>query len=323
MIFQEPMTALNPVMTVGRQVEEVCWPRTLRAEAGERRRRVLTMFEEVHLPEVERIYGSYPQALSGGQRQRIMIAMALVLKPRLLIADEPTTALDVTTQAQILVLLRELREHHGTAVLFITHDMGVVAEIADRVVVMRRGKGGRDRTAAPSAEPSGESLHPRPARRRAEPDAATAAGRGRGRGGAGDAGTGQDLPRARPVQAPRGRGRRRRRHHLAPRAHARHRRRERLGQVDGGALRRAPDRPDLGQHQARRRRHLDPVAPGAQAAPQAGPDRLPGPLPLAQPAPDGRPVDHRGGRPISASRARKRWRRPGASWGWSTFRPRR
>ena len=139
MIFQEPMTALNPVMTVGRQVEEVLAAHA-RAEAGERRRRVLTMFEEVHLPEVERIYGSYPQALSGGQRQRIMIAMALVLKPRLLIADEPTTALDVTTQAQILVLLRELREHHGTAVLFITHDMGVVAEIADRVVVMRRGK---------------------------------------------------------------------------------------------------------------------------------------------------------------------------------------
>ena len=139
MIFQEPMTALNPVMTVGRQVEEVLAAHA-RADAGERRRRVLTMFEEVHLPEVERIYGSYPQALSGGQRQRIMIAMALVLKPRLLIADEPTTALDVTTQAQILVLLRELREHHGTAVLFITHDMGVVAEIADRVVVMRRGK---------------------------------------------------------------------------------------------------------------------------------------------------------------------------------------
>src|SRR5262249_29299607 len=139
MIFQEPMTALNPVVPVGRQVDEV-----LRAHTGldarARKKRILDMMEQVRLPEVERIFASYPHRLSGGQRQRIMIAMALVLEPKLLIADEPTTALDVTTQKQILTLIRDLQRDHGTAVLFITHDMGVVAEIADRVAVMRAGR---------------------------------------------------------------------------------------------------------------------------------------------------------------------------------------
>ena len=107
---------------------------------GARRKRILAMMEQVRLPEVERIFASYPHRLSGGQRQRIMIAMALVLEPKLLIADEPTTALDVTTQKQILTLIRDLQRDHGTAVLFITHDMGVVAEIADRVAVMRQGR---------------------------------------------------------------------------------------------------------------------------------------------------------------------------------------
>jgi ABC-type glutathione transport system ATPase component len=139
MIFQEPMTALNPVVPVGRQIDEVLRTHT-RFDARARRRRILEMMEQVRLPEVERIFAAYPHRLSGGQRQRIMIAMALVLKPRLLIADEPTTALDVTTQKQILALVRELQRDHGTAVLFITHDMGVVAEIADRVAVMRQGK---------------------------------------------------------------------------------------------------------------------------------------------------------------------------------------
>src|ERR1700760_507186 len=139
MIFQEPMTALNPVVPVGKQIDEVLRAHTS-LDGRARRKRILDMMEQVHLPDVERIFRSYPHRLSGGQRQRIMIAMALVLEPKLLIADEPTTALDVTTQKQILTLIRDLQRDHGTAVLFITHDMGVVAEIADRVVVMRNGR---------------------------------------------------------------------------------------------------------------------------------------------------------------------------------------
>ena len=138
MIFQEPMTALNPVMKVGDQIEEVLDSHT-KLPTREKKRRVIDIMQQVHLPDVERIYGSYPHQLSGGQRQRIMIAMALILEPKLLIADEPTTALDVTTQNQVLKLIAELQESHGTAVLFITHDMGVVAEIADTVYVMRNG----------------------------------------------------------------------------------------------------------------------------------------------------------------------------------------
>ncbi|MFS2224663.1 ABC transporter ATP-binding protein [Pantoea sp. B65] len=138
MIFQEPMTALNPVLTVGRQIDEVLQIHT-GLSAAERHVRVMDALTQVHLPDIRRVYAAYPHQLSGGQRQRIMIAMALVLEPRLLIADEPTTALDVTTQQQILKLIRELQQKHGTAVLFITHDMGVVVDIADRVCVMRQG----------------------------------------------------------------------------------------------------------------------------------------------------------------------------------------
>jgi len=138
MIFQEPMTALNPVMTCGDQVDEVLREHTTLSPA-ERRAKVLAIIREVLLPDPERMLASYPHQLSGGQRQRIMIAMALVLEPVLLIADEPTTALDVTTQAQILKLVLELQAKHGTGVLFITHDFGVVAEVAHRVAVLRLG----------------------------------------------------------------------------------------------------------------------------------------------------------------------------------------
>lgn len=139
MIFQEPMTALNPLMPVGRQIDEILEIHTDFSPAR-RRERVLELIRDVHLPDPERMVASYPHQLSGGQRQRIVIAMALALEPGLIIADEPTTALDVTTQAQILHLIKELQRAHGTAVLFITHDFGVVAEIADRVAVMRHGE---------------------------------------------------------------------------------------------------------------------------------------------------------------------------------------
>jgi peptide/nickel transport system ATP-binding protein len=138
MIFQEPMTALNPVMTCGDQIDEVLREHT-KLSPTERRAKVLGIIREVLLPEPERMVASYPHQLSGGQRQRIMIAMALVLDPVLLIADEPTTALDVTTQAQILKLVLELQQRHGAGVLFITHDFGVVAEVAHRVAVLRLG----------------------------------------------------------------------------------------------------------------------------------------------------------------------------------------
>ena len=139
MIFQEPMTALNPVVTCGEQIDEVLRIHT-DLGAAERKEKVLAVMDSVRLPDPAKMYDAYPHQLSGGQRQRIMIAQALVLDPVLLIADEPTTALDVTTQAQILKLIAEMQERRGTGVLFITHDFGVVAEIAHRVVVMQRGK---------------------------------------------------------------------------------------------------------------------------------------------------------------------------------------
>ena len=140
MIFQEPMTSLNPVLKVGRQVRETLLVHNPTMSKAEAKQRVVEMFQRVGIPEAEKRYDCYPHELSGGLRQRVMIAMAMVCKPKLLIADEPTTALDVTIEAQILRLMKELRDETGTSVLIITHNMGVVAEICDYVYVMYAGK---------------------------------------------------------------------------------------------------------------------------------------------------------------------------------------
>jgi peptide/nickel transport system ATP-binding protein len=140
MIFQEPMTALNPVMTIGRQVAESAEAHFPSWTGREAKRKAIVALQEVCLPEAARRYGDYPHQFSGGQRQRILIAMALINRPRLLIADEPTTALDVTVQEQVLELLRDLQRQHGLAMLFISHDLAVVGQIASRVAVMRAGQ---------------------------------------------------------------------------------------------------------------------------------------------------------------------------------------
>lgn len=139
MIFQEPMTALNPVMTIGAQIDEIFLFHAAMSQR-ERRLRAIVLLEDVQLPDPKQIVAAYPHELSGGQRQRAMIAMALALEPKILIADEPTTALDVTTQAQILKLISDMQAVHKSGVLFITHDFGVVADIADRVAVMQYGR---------------------------------------------------------------------------------------------------------------------------------------------------------------------------------------
>ncbi|MBR1627265.1 MAG: ABC transporter ATP-binding protein [Bacteroidales bacterium] len=138
MIFQEPMTALNPVKKCGPQVDEMLLTNTSLTKK-EAKERTLRLFEEVLLPDVKRVYNSYPHSLSGGQRQRVMIAMALSVNPELLIADEPTTALDVTVQKTVLQLLKSLQQKHNMAVLFISHDLGVVKSISDRIAVIYKG----------------------------------------------------------------------------------------------------------------------------------------------------------------------------------------
>ncbi|HEY0912062.1 MAG TPA: ATP-binding cassette domain-containing protein, partial [Bradyrhizobium sp.] len=161
MIFQEPMTALNPLRSIGDQIGEMFRTHT-DLDSATIRTRVLSLLSDVQIPNPEETERAYPHELSGGQRQRAMIAMALALEPAILVADEPTTALDVTTQAQILVLIRNLQARKGTSVLFITHDFGVVAEIADRVTVLQHGRvvehGSRDQLLNHPSEPYTKEL---------------------------------------------------------------------------------------------------------------------------------------------------------------------
>ena len=140
MIFQEPMTSLNPVLKVGRQVRETLLVHEHSISKEEAKRKTIEIFRSVGIPDPERRYNSYPHQLSGGLCQRVMIAMAMICKPRLLIADEPTTALDVTIEAQILRLMKQLRDEQGTSVLIITHNLGIIAEVCDCVYVMYAGK---------------------------------------------------------------------------------------------------------------------------------------------------------------------------------------
>lgn len=140
MIFQEPMTSLNPVFTIGNQLDEVSFTHNPECTKDDARARSIEMLTKVGIAMPDHVYASYPHELSGGMRQRVMIAMALIGKPKLIIADEPTTALDVTIQAQILELLKTLQKEEGCSVMLITHDLGVIAEMADEVVVMYAGR---------------------------------------------------------------------------------------------------------------------------------------------------------------------------------------
>jgi oligopeptide/dipeptide ABC transporter ATP-binding protein len=140
MIFQEPMTALNPVFTVGRQVSEAILLHQKGVTKEQAKQEAIEIFRQVGIPEPEKRYNSYPHQLSGGLRQRVMIGMAMVCNPKLMIADEPTTALDVTIEAQILHLMRKLKNEKGTSIIMITHNLGIVAELCDYVYVMYAGK---------------------------------------------------------------------------------------------------------------------------------------------------------------------------------------
>ena len=288
MVFQEPMTALNPVERVGDQIREVLEIHTS-LDQKEQRARVLEIMRSVHLPDPEQMIDAYPHQLSGGQRQRIMIAAALVLDPALLIADEPTTALDVTTQAQILKLVREMQGRTKTGVLFITHDFGVVSEIADRVVVMQMGRiveqgPCEEVLRAPREDYTRMLLRAVPSMTPPKRSPVT------GPVVSADRKSVQDLWQAIAVPAEgarRGRGQGR----LADdpsRRNARHCRRVRFGQVDGGALRCAAGRYLGRQYQDRRHRYRGHAGGEIPPDAPARPVHLPGSISIAQSAPHGR-----------------------------------
>ena len=313
MVFQEPMTALNPVMRIGDQIAEVFEAHGL-LTPKERKQKAVSLLREVGLPDPERSVRAYPHQLSGGQRQRVMIAMALALEPAVLVADEPTTALDVTTQAQILKLIRDLQRRRNMAVLFITHDFGVVAEIADRVVVIQHGKVVEQGAADDVLVAPATCLYPRAARRRSNHAAAATRGTARSaQGGRGDRSRKNLCQRRRLVSARRAACRRRRKSastffrarrsawsaNPVPGKSSVARLVMRLIEPDRGTVRLGDT--DLTPDQRQ----------GVARAAPPHPDGVPGSVRLAQSAPQGRQHHHRW-----PDRA---WRRSG---GCATARPR-
>ena len=307
MIFQEPMTSLDPVFTIGNQIEE-----SLRLHRGLRgadaSREAARLLDLVRLPDAKDQLRRYPHQLSGGMRQRVMIAIALACQPDLLIADEPTTALDVTIQAQILQIIRDMQAEFGTSVIFISHDMGVVSQMANRVVVMKgwpHGRGGgsarRDpytlrrlhppadgrRAAFGCDDRSGPAREVRPAGDRDHGRAPACSERRTARGARwGDDALRRHLWVPWPCHAP---GPRRREHQLRDpsRRDAGPRRRVRIRQVHRRQDAAAACRAGRGPDPVPRDRHAVAGSGGPAAVPQGNPVRIPGPLRLAQPAQDG------------------------------------
>ncbi len=293
MVFQEPMTALNPVVTCGEQIGEML-SQHVRMGRAARRRAILDIMRRVHLPDPERIYASYPHQLSGGQRQRIVIAIALILKPALLICDEPTTALDVTTQAEILELIRELQTQNDTAVLFITHDFGVVAEIADQVAVLELGhmieQGDKHEVLTRPRQPYTRMLldavpelswRKRPPLPEADPLLFA-----RKVSKAYAAGSWPLEPAARSCPAGSFRVR-------AAAGDGRHCRRIGFGKVNPGSLHRPAHRTDFGRHRGERPLRRSPARAAIVTVSARGAGYFPGSISLAQSAPDRWVVDHR------------------------------
>ena len=285
MIFQEPMSSLNPVLSIGRQLVEAIEAHVPLARA-EARARAVEALRAVRLSEPERRMAQYPHELSGGMRQRVMIAMAIALKPEVLIADEPTTALDVTVQREILDLLRDLQATLGTAIILITHDMGVVAEMADRVIVMKAGRVVEEAPVRDALRGAARSLYPRAARgraahgrRRRRAARPRATRRSRGLRPSGHLRSAARLSRPRHPPHPRGRGR-----------HLRHPGRRDLRAGGRERLRQVLGRPRHGGPHAVRGRHRDRRPPARRArdrspgGPARRPDDLPGSDVLARPA---------------------------------------
>ncbi len=279
-IFQEPMTSLNPLHTIEKQIGEILLLHQGLTGAAARAR-IIELLTQVGIPEAETRLASYPHQLSGGQRQRVMIAMALANEPDLLIADEPTTALDVTVQAQILTLLKELQQRLGMAMLFITHDLGIVRKLADTVCVMKEGKiveqGPVERVFTAPEHPYTRALLAAEPKPDPAPINAGCAGRGRDQGPQGLVSdqARRHAPGRRPHQ-----GGRRREHRGAPGRDARHRGRIRLRQDHAGLGHSAAGVVGRADRLSRQQDHRADVPENA-AVPPSHADRVPGPLRLA------------------------------------------